>query len=278
MNDLIKNSRYILLFVVIALVFTLCICLSLAKNDEGKVHIPEITTTHSTTTTTTTTTTIPKEPDPLPPTPLPPNGITVCVDAGHGWADNGASSFVTDSDGFPICFEKDINLEIAKHLRDRLEFLGYTVIMIRESDDIISPAGIASDNICNIERRVSWVNTQSDIDLMISVHCDSFTNTAVNGTRIYYNTDKHGETAILGPLLSEALMNGSVASRAPLLYEDSNKLWSLRQTKMPSILVECGFLTGDTDIINLTDSAYQKSFGIALADGINEYFDELKNS
>ena len=274
----LKNNRYICLFIFLALLTVFCSLMSFAQreSDGSQKPVTNSTTggTKVTTTQMTTTTSNPKPDDDKPVIVIPKN-ITVCIDAGHGWADNGASSYVTDENGSPF-FEKNINLAISKQLRDKLEAMGYTVVMIRESDDQISPAGIASDNICNIDRRVDWVNSQSDIGLMISIHCDSFTNTAVSGTRIYYHTVRHKDIHILGSSIKDSLIDGQLALNTPLLYDKSNKLWSLTASNVPAILVECGFITNESDLTLLTDADYQKEFGESLAFAIDEYFTQIK--
>ena len=283
----IKYYKYILTVFSIMSIFMFCTIASVVNHNVELNESPDKEVLASTTTTTTTTatqtttkpiTTAPNNnPKPELP-PQPPNGITVCVDAGHGWADSGTCSIITDEEGNPLYYEKDINLQISKLLRDELVRLGYTVIMIRESDDETSPAGIASDDICNIDRRVAWANKQNNIDLMISIHCDSFpSDLNVNGTRIYYNYSRHSNMSVLAPMIQAELQNSGAYTEAPKIFSQSTHFKPLRSGKHDSILVECGFITGTRDIEVLTDPTYQSTFADSVAAAIDNYFDTINN-
>ncbi len=274
MNVIEEYKKPIAAICLVALIFLLCSLMSIAGvnslNETGDKEngtttsqgdIPKNTTSTSSNTSTVT-----------PPTTS--KGITICVDAGHGFSDKGTMSNITDDKGRPLYYESDIALDVSKYLRDRLVELGFNVVMIRENDTDTPPAGLADDNICNIERRVEWVNSQSDIDLMISIHCDSFSSSSVSGTRIYYNMETHPVTNIIGNGIASALLDKGACDRFPGIYDDSNQLYSLKHTIMPSILVECGFMTSDTDIKKLTDPEYQKLFADCIADALNVYYSD----
>lgn len=281
---LLKYYKYIISVCLIMFIFVFCTITSVIsaniESNEKPDKTPEKTTTTTTSSTTTTTTTADeKEPGNDEPLVIIPNNITICVDAGHGWGDVGTASLLTDENGKPLYYEKDINLQIAKLLRDELVNRGYTVIMMRESEDKESPAGNnPSDNICNADTRVTWVNKQDDIELMISIHCDSYPDsTDVNGTRIYYNHDRQPDMAILAPAIQQALVDNEAFTATPSVIKSKSVFASLRYCNKNSILVECGFITGDRDIQMLTDEAYQKKFAKSLAQGIDKYFDTVKS-
>lgn len=271
LNEYTKPLAAVCMVLAIILVFgIISVAGSVSKDGTSKGDKkPGVTTPQKSEQTTPSSSTPPTTDKPV----VTPRGIKICIDAGHGWADKGTNSRVTDEDGKPY-YESDITLEISKKLRDKLEAMGFDVVMIRENDTDISPAGIAADNICNITRRVEWINKQDDIDLMISIHCDSFSDSSVNGARIYYNADTHPETNLLGNGIAASLLDGGASSRFPILYDDSTRLFSLKNSKMPSILVECGFMTSDTDIANLIDPTYQGLFAECLANAISNYYSD----
>lgn len=205
-----------------------------------------------------------------PAAPDPEKAKTViCVDAGHGVGDVGAVSPFTGEDGSPI-YEKDINLEICLYLTDKLRSLGYTVVMARGADEEEPAAGYDADGKCGIRQRVTWANAQG-YDLYVSIHCNSFTDPEVNGTRLYYHKDNNGsENKALCNALSAALLRFSGAS--PKIVSDAD-LYAVTATKMPAVLIENGFITNKDDLANMTDSRWQQLFAKAVAEGIDDYLE-----
>ncbi|MGM9636874.1 MAG: N-acetylmuramoyl-L-alanine amidase [Eubacteriales bacterium] len=205
-----------------------------------------------------------------PSSPDPEKAKTIiCVDAGHGVGDVGAISPFTGENGSPI-YEKDINLEICLYLVDELRSLGYTVVMARGADEEEPAAGYDADGNCGIRQRVTWANAQG-YDLYVSIHCNSFTDPEVSGTRLYYHKDNNGtENKALCNALSAALLRFSGAS--PKIVSDAD-LYAVTATKMPAVLIENGFITNKDDLANMTDSRWQQLFAKAVAEGIDDYLE-----
>lgn len=207
--------------------------------------------------------------DPASPDPEKAKTI-ICVDAGHGVGDVGAVSPFTGEDGSAI-YEKDINLEICLYLADELRSLGYTVVMPRGADEEEPAAGYDSDGKCGIRQRVTWANAQG-YDLYVSIHCNSFTDPEVSGTRLYYHKDNNGkENKALSDVLSTALLRFS--GKSPIIKKDAD-LYAVTATKMPAILIENGFITNKDDLANMTDSRWQQQFAKAVAEGIDDYLEQ----
>jgi len=287
-----QNTKYYLLIAIIAFLFVFCSVVSIAgssvednqavtaavgtsgigiTSDPVTTSAPGTVSGTNAPATTPATTTADDEPT----GPVTPKNIKICVDAGHGWADGGAVSPYTDPDGKMIT-ESDINLAISKELEKALIARGYKVVMIRENDTDIGPAGIAADNICNVNRRVEWINSQKDLSLVISIHCDTFEGpVSASGTRIYFQNTVHPEIATLAQFIADHLANDGVAGKYPLTYPDAgSKFLPLKASKTQSILVECGFITDEGDTNNLIDPSYQKNFAKAVAKAIDEFFQQ----
>ena len=199
----------------------------------------------------------------------------ICIDAGHGWSDRGSIASFTDADGNPV-YESQINLEIAKYMRDELEAMGYKVVMIRENDNEISPAGIGTDGICNVHRRVDYINSRDDIALMFSIHCNSYSGASVYGTRIYYRQDVHPGVASLAAYMKEAYKESGTLEKDALLYPTGlpEGFYPLTASNAPSILVECGFITNRDDFDRLTDAGFQQRFAKDMASAVDRYMRE----
>ncbi len=191
----------------------------------------------------------------------------ICVDAGHGVGDVGTISPIQWAEGVDI-YEKDINLAIALYLAEELRASGYTVVMARGDDDEEPACGYDQNGSAGIKQRVTWANAQG-YDLYICVHCDSFSNDTVKGTRLYYNTGNNNkENAALSDAIAAELLLFSGSS--PIIKKDAD-LYAVTATKMPAVLIECGFMTNREDLANLTDPSWQQPFAGAVARGIEQY-------
>lgn len=216
----------------------------------------------------------------------------IVIDPGHGGKDNGAKS----SHGL---LEKDVNLKISKRLKKILEFrYGYQVILTRTDDTFIP-----------LKERGEIAN-ERNADLFVSVHANAAKRLSAHGIETYYlgnaNSEQAQETAarengklvhsvkdgqvqqILASLISttkindSALLAGHVQER---IHSSIKKKYSnvkdlgvkegpffvLHDTKMPSILVEVGFITNSREEQRLRKSAYLDRLADSIARGIHEY-------
>lgn len=180
----------------------------------------------------------------------------VVLDAGHGGGDGGST------DGKDR-FEKDDNLRLALAVRDQLETYPHiTVIMTRETDVFVTLQGR-----CDIAN-------EANADVFVSLHRNSAT--VGNGIEIWINNsdssvnnDKVLANYIL-ELLREAGISNDRGVRSGFRNDatDTNYYVNLH-TKMPSCLVEMGFLTSSVD--NQYFDERLSSYASAIAVGIVEY-------
>lgn len=170
----------------------------------------------------------------------------VYLDPGHGGSDPGAIANGLN--------EKDINLQIALKLRDKLQSMGIVVKMSRDTDKFVSLADI-----------VAGANAANP-DVFISIHQNSFTNTSANGIETYWykgNADKNLANTIQSKLISST----NAYNRG--VKQDS--FYVVKNTTMPSVLIECGFITNVNEANLLKTSAYQTKISDAIANGTYEY-------
>ena len=182
----------------------------------------------------------------------------VVIDAGHGGTDSGACSNSR--------IEKTINLNIALKIEAELNSRGYIVKMVRKNDSTVS-----------LKDRASFANNLN-ADLFISIHQNSFTNTLANGTEVYYTTSKpdSGFPTQISNKLSKSkeiakLTCDNIVSAIGTYnrgIKDGN-FSTLRNTKMPSILIECGFITNNSDALKITKDNYQNKIAKAIAYAIS---------
>lgn len=159
--------------------------------------------------------------------------LLIVVDAGHGGHDPGE---VVES-----VREKNINLQIAKKLKSQLESYGITTILTREDDTFVS-----------LEDRALLAN-EINAAYFISVHCNSYDeNAAINGFEIYYFQNQDAKR--LADRISSDLKSAELVK---LRGVKTDEYFVLKNTSMPAILLELGFLTNDLDRENLCSDTYQ---------------------
>ncbi len=199
--------------------------------------------------------------------------ITILVDAGHGLSDVGA----INEENLGTVTEADITFSVASELTKELLSRGYTVIM--SHDGITKPDTEYDDGekTYGPSERSDFSNSTA-ADIFISIHCDSFpSNADVYGTRIYYPVSTPNSTKLDKQLAS------AVGSAVDTAFPDAKKVilrdmhgeecyTVLYKTVVPSILVECGFITNKSDAKKMLDTEWHKAFALSLANGIDEYF------
>ena len=219
---------------------------------------PALTTTAKTTSASTTSTTTASVYNPAY------ENAVIFIDAGHGGKDVGA---VGELDGMKI-YEENINLTISLLVRDELEKRGFTVVMSRETDVFIELA-----------ERVDMANA-AKADMFVSLHCNSAVPAAY-GTRILY-TDRsvsykkikfagYFEKAIEEFANLYDKMRKDVFVRSDK-EESGYYLAVLRDTNMPSILIEMGFITNESDLRLFLNENWQHDIAYAIADAIEKAY------
>ena len=200
--------------------------------------------------------------------------LTVVVDPGHGIADPGA----LHDENLGTVTEASLTLTIANELKTVLEDRGYTVIMTH--DGVTKPYTEWDDGkaVFGPSERCSFSNAQ-EAHLFISLHCDAYPESPnVCGTRIYYpvstpfstKLDKQYAKALAGAI-EKSFPNDKEVSLMDMHGKDCYTV--LYKTLVPSVLVECGFITNKSDAKKLLDEEWRVKFATALADGIDDYFE-----
>ena len=182
---------------------------------------------------------------------------TVVLDAGHGGADPGKV-------GVNGALEKEINLQIAKKIKELLEQRGVNVIMTREDDQM------QESKIADMKKRVAIMNEIAP-ELVVSIHQNSYSDARVRGAQVfYYKGSKDGKMA--AECMQEILKVIDPENTREIKENDT--FYLLKKTKSPTIIVECGFLSHPDECEKLTDEAYQKEIAKAICEGIIKWLDK----
>lgn len=186
--------------------------------------------------------------------PLFVQKFSIMIDPGHGGHDIG-----TQSISKPRYQEKSLNLVTAKFVRDYLQQLGYQVQMTREEDKFIS-----------LEKRAKMANEKNP-DLFVSIHYNSAPSAEAQGIEVFFYQGKK-ERAVKSKKLAQAVLkNVLTATKAKSRGVKQGNFLVIRETDMPAILVEGGFVTNQAELENLKDPIYLKRLAWGIVRGIEEY-------
>jgi N-acetylmuramoyl-L-alanine amidase len=185
-------------------------------------------------------------------------GKLVVVDPGHGAHDSGAK-------GINGHYEKNVNLAIGLKLRDELQAMGANVLMTRANDTFIPLGGRPGGR--------SYIANQAGADFYVSVHADSVRNRSRRGSTVYYHKQFPHSRALAQTIAERFGAMGGIPTGGPrsdsVLYPSG--LSVLREARMVSVLVECGYMTNLSDANLLVQSAMQQKIARSIADGLRNY-------
>lgn len=193
---------------------------------------------------------------------LPLKDIVITVDPGHGGRDPGTR--------YHKILEKDLNLELSKVLRDTLLKQGATVHMIREEDEDLSSKWDSGKKRGDLYRRILFIQKVKS-DLYLSIHLNWFNNSYHQGAEVLYNPINK-KNKILGEKIMESFKKNTYTKRK-LITTD---LYLYRNTRVPGVLIECGFLSNPNERYLLQTKKYQQKVAEVITDGVIEYINEIK--
>ena len=171
----------------------------------------------------------------------------VFIDAGHGGTDPGALGY-----GYR---ESDLNLQVAKKVEAKLKSKGIDVKMSRNSDIFYS-----------LSERAEMANDYG-ADAFVSIHQNSAEAKSANGIETYYNRKKEEDRPLSNDIQKQVISQTVANNRGVKNAEFT----VLVKSEMISALVECGFITNESEVKKLSDSSYQDKLATGIANGIEEY-------
>lgn len=192
--------------------------------------------------------------------PLLVHHFLVVIDPGHGGHDAG-----TQSISKPRYQEKSLNLVTAQFIKGFLQQLGYQVFMTRENDTFIS-----------LDKRAQMANEKKP-SLFVSVHYNSAPSAEANGVEVFYYQSKEKKERMLKSkrLAHDILKHVLVHTKAKSRGVKHANYAVIRETNMPAVLVEGGFVTNEAELQNLKDPTYLKKIAWGIVRGIDEYASKI---
>ena len=202
---------------------------------------------------------------------MPITSKTIIVDAGHGGIDPGA---MTDDQSVK---EKDVNLKIAKKVKELIEASGAVVILTRNDDTSLytEEAGktIRQKYNENLKNRKKIIE-QSSADMFVSIHLNKFQQSKYYGAQTFYPYGKEDDKKLATYIQNELKRVVDTTNNRQIKPRDD--IYLIKDNKIPSTLIECGFLSNDKEAKLLNDEEYQDQIAWAIYVGIQKYFSENK--
>ncbi|MDC3073316.1 N-acetylmuramoyl-L-alanine amidase [Prochlorococcus sp. AH-716-O13] len=183
------------------------------------------------------------------------NKFYVVIDPGHGGLDPGAI-------GIEGIRETDVVLDVSKRVKKLLSEKGVKVRLTRnnEIDLDLSP-------------RVSIAN-RTNADIFVSIHANASRGKRrdINGLETFYYTGWRGR--LLAKKIQKQILKVSPGS--PDRGVRQGRYYVIKNTRMPAVLVEIGFLTGRLDARRLEKSIHRERIAYAITKGILEYLAKIE--
>ncbi|MGL5347695.1 MAG: N-acetylmuramoyl-L-alanine amidase family protein [Peptostreptococcaceae bacterium] len=182
---------------------------------------------------------------------------TVLIDPGHGGNDKGTQS----KDGEIL--EKDVSLILSKRIANKLS----------QQEDVQVIMSRTDDKYMSLGDRAAFANSEN-VDILVSIHLNAESGgTSANGVETYYKRGVQDGSDKLAESIQKSI-NSYVDVRDRGTREDMFQV--LRDSTMPSVLIECGFLTNQEESKKLLSQEYQESLTEGIAQGILSYLDSSK--
>ena len=184
-------------------------------------------------------------------------GKVIVIDSGHGGDDPGKI-------GINQAKEKDVNLKIAKKVKKRLKKEGWKVVMTREEDVMLGDAEKGNRKIHDMKARVELINKTMPA-MAVSIHQNSYQEAEIHGAQVFYYSHSQDGKRMAETMQRALLMADEENTRQA---KGNDTYYLLKRTEVPTIIVECGFLSNPQEAEKLTEDGYQKKLAQAITSGI----------
>lgn len=187
---------------------------------------------------------------------------TIVIDAGHGGKDTGTLSEKNRYE------EKMLTLQTAQMVKTFLSELGYNVVLTRETDLFVP-----------LEKRAAIANNLQ-ANLFVSIHYNFCQADSADGIEVFYYK---GDSAAKEPRLTASRKLGEEVLARVVKHTGATSrgvktanFAVIRETKMPAILIEGGFLSNPKEREKLKDPQYRRYLAWGIAKGVDNYLTSQK--
>ena len=186
------------------------------------------------------------------------DGLTIAVDAGHGGYDGGAVGRVS---GVP---EKGLNLDVAQRVEKMLTAQGADVVMTRTGDYALCDENPPiRKKLQDMQRRAEIIRI-NEADMVLSIHMNEYAGRSESGPQIFYR-----EGCPAGRLLAGALQEAMIEGLKPKTKRTAlGGDYYILTLGVPSVLVECGFLSNKEEEAKLMQESYRQEVARSITQGV----------
>ncbi len=190
------------------------------------------------------------------------------ANSAHGGFDGGAQA----ADG---TVEKDINLQIAKQLKEILNFCDFEVIMTRTDDsgtEDDASQSIKDRKVSDMKNRLELTEKHTDATF-VSIHLNKFTTSSANGAQVFYSKN-NPDSITLASAIQSSISSKLQPNNDRVVKQGTSSTYLLHKTKIPAVIVECGFLSNSNELELLKNKDYQRRMAFAIFCGICDYYNK----
>lgn len=185
------------------------------------------------------------------------SGVSIVLDSGHGGKDMGASYQGVD--------EAPLNLAIVKKLEKRLQSLGCNVVLTRKDEHDLANDTAINRKKEDMKKRIEIINDEKN-DLLVSIHMNKYPSEEVKGFQVFYQDD-------LSKLFAQYIQENANIDLKQNKQIKKGDFYIINNSRIPGVLIECGFISNSEDRHNLNDENYQNKLVECVVKGIVEYFE-----
>ncbi len=189
----------------------------------------------------------------------------IVLDAGHGAKDSGKV-------GINGALEKDINLSIVGYLQELLQKEGVKVTLTRADDLPLYEEAADNKKMSDMKHRIQTIEAAAP-HAVISIHQNSYTDASVRGPQVFYYT---GSTT--GEQLAACIQNrftDLIGEENRRKVKANKDYYLLLHTPVPTVIVECGFLSNPEEAGRLITEEYQQGVAKVVAQGIIDWLQDM---
>lgn len=182
----------------------------------------------------------------------------IVIDPGHGGSDSGAI-------GPNKTQEKKITLAVGQKVKTLLESAGAKVLMTRQTDvDVYGPNASAVDEL----RARTKVANNNKADVFVSIHINAFSNPTVGGIATYYYRNSGYGAMLANNIQNNLAKIGGFQDRGI----NSAGFYVIKNTEMPAVLAELGFISNPNEEKNLNTPQLQQQLAQGIVQGLENFF------
>lgn len=202
------------------------------------------------------------------PTSTQNDKITLVIDPGHGGEDAGAVA----SDG---TLEKDLNLEIANIVCAIAVLNGMDVKMTRTEDTLLYDYYddledyTGQKKVYDLKNRLKIAESEEN-PVYLGIHMNKFSSAKYSGAQIYYSKNRKESELLASSIATKVKKYLQPTNNRQIKGADSS-IFILNKIEAPAVLVECGFLSNESELACLKNEEYRAKLALTIFSSVCEF-------